>query len=199
MAWHRTVVSPLLMHRRYHSLVLSHQNIPPQWFQSYLLDCNSKEQSYFHDLVQKRCKLHRRRTLVTSLLHWPIYCKRPFQNMDHLSRCRIPIIKIRLPFDSIKFITGIPILVKQHIWYGNSPCGGGYWILNSLWLIDTIWHQRSWSTLVQVMAFCLTAPSHYLNLCWLITSDVQWQSPECHKRYISHRPSVIKISLKIYL
>ena len=34
------------------------------------------------------------------------------------------------------------------------------------------------STLVQVMACCLTAPSHYLNQCWLIISEVQRQSPE---------------------
>ena len=43
---------------------------------------------------------------------------------------------------------------------------------------DTIWHWRSWSTLVQVMACCLTAPSHYLNQCWLIISKVLWHSSE---------------------
>ena len=30
--------------------------------------------------------------------------------------------------------------------------------------------KRSWSTLIQIMAWCLTAPSHYLNQCWLITN-----------------------------
>ena len=35
------------------------------------------------------------------------------------------------------------------------------------------WH-RSWSTLAQVMACCLTAPSHYLNQCLLIVSTGQW-------------------------
>ena len=34
--------------------------------------------------------------------------------------------------------------------------------------------KRSESTLAQVMACCLTAPSHYLNQCWLIISEVQW-------------------------
>ena len=45
---------------------------------------------------------------------------------------------------------------------------------NSLWPSDAIWQQGSRSTLVQVMACCLTAPSHYLNQCWLIitSSDV---------------------------
>ena len=43
---------------------------------------------------------------------------------------------------------------------------------------DTIWRQRSGSTWAQVMACCLTAPSHYLNQCWLITSKVLWLSWE---------------------
>ena len=51
------------------------------------------------------------------------------------------------------------------------------WHINSLWPSDAIWRQRSGSTLVQVMACCLTAPSHYLNQCWLTISEVQWHSP----------------------
>ena len=46
----------------------------------------------------------------------------------------------------------------------------------TLWPSDAIWRQRSGSTLAQVMACCLTAPSHYLNQCWLIISEVQWHS-----------------------
>ena len=34
------------------------------------------------------------------------------------------------------------------------------------------------STMAQVMACCLTAPSHYLSDCWLLISRVQWYSPE---------------------
>ena len=49
------------------------------------------------------------------------------------------------------------------------------WV-NSLWPSDAIWQQRPGSTLAQVMACCLTAPSHYLNQCWLIISGVQWHS-----------------------
>ena len=48
--------------------------------------------------------------------------------------------------------------------------------LNSLWPSDVIWRHRSGSTLAQVMACCLTAPSYYLNQCWLITSKVHWHS-----------------------
>ena len=51
-------------------------------------------------------------------------------------------------------------------------------LVNSLWPSDVIWRQGSNSTLAQVMACCLTAPSHYLNQCWLINSKVQWHSSE---------------------
>ena len=44
------------------------------------------------------------------------------------------------------------------------------WI-NSLWPSDAICRQKSGSTLAQI-----TAPSHYLNQCWLIISEVQWHS-----------------------
>ena len=45
-------------------------------------------------------------------------------------------------------------------------------LFNSLRPSDVIWQHRSGSTLAQVMACCLTAPSHYLNQCWLIISKV---------------------------
>ena len=49
-------------------------------------------------------------------------------------------------------------------------------IFNLLWPSDAIWRQRSQSTLAQLMACCLTAPSHYLNQRWLIISEFQWHS-----------------------
>ena len=54
----------------------------------------------------------------------------------------------------------------------------GMWFFNSSGPSDAIWRWRSWSTLVQVMACCLTAPSHYLNQCWLIISKVLRHSSE---------------------
>ena len=47
------------------------------------------------------------------------------------------------------------------------------WI-NSLWPSDTIWRHRAGSTLIQVIACCLTASSNYLHQCWLIISKVYW-------------------------
>ena len=49
--------------------------------------------------------------------------------------------------------------------------------INSLWPSDVIWRQGSRSTLVQVMACCLMATSHYLNQCWLMISEM-WHSPD---------------------
>ena len=49
---------------------------------------------------------------------------------------------------------------------------------NSLGPSDAIWPQISGSTLAQVMACCLMAPSHYLNQCWLMISEVLWHSPD---------------------
>ena len=49
---------------------------------------------------------------------------------------------------------------------------------NSLRPSDAIWRQWFWTTLAQVMACCLTAPSHYLNQCWLIIRGVLWHTSE---------------------
>ena len=69
------------------------------------------------------------------------------------------------------------------------------WV-NSLGPSDAIWRQRSGSTLAQVMACCLTAPSHYLNQCWLIISKVS----DIHLRASSQeipQPSIIEIIWEI--
>ena len=56
---------------------------------------------------------------------------------------------------------------RHRFWYYTMP------LFNSLWPSDAIWRQGSGSTLAQVMACCLMAPSHYLNQCWLIICEVQ--------------------------
>ena len=73
-------------------------------------------------------------------------------------------------------------------------------VSNSLWPSDAIWghttRHRSGSTLAQVMACCLAAPSHYLTQCWLIIRE----SSDHQLRAISQeipQPSVTKVSLKI--
>ena len=49
-------------------------------------------------------------------------------------------------------------------------------VINSMWLSGAIRLQGFWSVVVQVMACCLTAPSHYLNHCWLISKEILWHS-----------------------
>ena len=61
---------------------------------------------------------------------------------------------------------------KSHIFHFmlmNTNCGK---------LHINIWRQGSRSTLAQVMACGLMAPSHSLNQCWFITKGVLWHSPE---------------------
>ena len=65
--------------------------------------------------------------------------------------------------------------------------------VNSLAPSDAIWRHRTMSTLAQVMACCLTAPSHYLNQCWLIINWVLWHSLS----YKMLKISILDMSLKI--
>ena len=62
--------------------------------------------------------------------------------------------------------------------------------INSLWPSDAIWQHRSWSTLAQVMACCVTAPSHYLNQCWLIISTDQWRLPKGNFTRLRDTPAI---------
>ena len=78
----------------------------------------------------------------------------------------VPQKAVKLNHSLTHFLIGPPHIVecffnKMHIIH-----------FNSLWPDDAIWRHRSGSTLAQVMACCLTAPSHYLNQSWLIISKV---------------------------
>ena len=62
--------------------------------------------------------------------------------------------------------------VFKHVGPHRTNCDSEAWYisrryeeLNLLWSTDAIWWYRSESTLAQIMACCLTLPSHYLNLC----------------------------------
>ena len=59
-------------------------------------------------------------------------------------------------------------------------------VVNTLWPNGAILRYRSGSTLAQVIAYCLTAPKHYLKHCWLTIGAVLWHSFQFHKRYLSH-------------
>ena len=51
--------------------------------------------------------------------------------------------------------------------------------------------------LVQVMAWCLTAPSHYLNQCWLLISGVLWNPSESNS--IARAQAIILHELESYI
>ena len=62
--------------------------------------------------------------------------------------------------------SAVPVLIWKldH----NCACWCPGTVCHALWPSGAIWHHWSWSTLVQVMAWCLMAPSHYLNQSWLM-------------------------------
>ena len=102
-------------------------------------------------------------------------CALVWQISDH-------ILNIELTHWGLKMPYGIGDL-GQHCFYDNVL----RWVPQDLTddkstlvqqLLVAIRRWRSGSTLVQVMACCLTAPSHYLNQCWLIISKVLWHSSE---------------------
>ena len=83
-------------------------------------------------------------------------------------------------------------------------------LVNSLWPSDAIWWYRSGLISVQVMVFCLMAPSHHLNQWWLIISEVLWHSREGNfignfrykfemiiSRWQTHLPGVNELMLQI--
>ena len=67
--------------------------------------------------------------------------------------------------DKVDIITIVGFQWRMHR-RAEIPC------VNSLRPSDAIWRHKSGSTLAQVMACYLTAPSHYMNQCWLIISKV---------------------------
>ena len=87
-----------------------------------------------------------------------------------INKCQIFFI---VPNTSVPF-KHIQLLARQNVQASVSLCK----VLNSLRPSDAIWWQRSGSTLAQVMACCLTAPSHYLNQGWLIISKIQINSSD---------------------
>ena len=65
--------------------------------------------------------------------------------------------------------------------------------INSFYLHVSIWQLRTWSVLVQVIAWWLMLPCHCLNQCWLIISVVCGN----HLRAFSWEMLKISICLKI--
>ena len=91
-----------------------------------------------------------------------------------------------------------PVLMMWCVNLPNLLSDDGYVFINPMWFCDVIYYQRTWSTLVQVMAstsaWCLMAPSHYLNQCW---QDVLWHSPDGNSIEQAQNISIMRAVLKI--
>ena len=78
-------------------------------------------------------------------------------------------------------------------------------LINSLWLSDDIWWHKSCLGLDQEMAWCLTAPSHYLFECWLIFYRIIWNMFLCISKFLCTCTCISKSNVlsfnhkKIYL
>ena len=73
----------------------------------------------------------------------------------------------------------------------RTPC------VNTLWPSGAVWWHTSDSTVSQVMAWCLLAPSHYLNQSWLVISESQWHQSEHISQEIP-QALITLISFKIH-
>ena len=70
-------------------------------------------------------------------------------------------------------------------------------LFKTLWPSDAMWRRGHGLILAQIMACCLTAPSHYLNQIWLIIGKVQWHSSEGDFVYIRHQS--LKLDWKLLI
>ena len=98
----------------------------------------------------------------------------------------VPLISARVTLISTRVSTHCQaILLQQECSFEFLPLAtfmvdvnpSKTWIMPKR-LSDIIWWHRSGSPLAQVIVYCLMAPSHYLNECWHLISEVLWHSPE---------------------
>ena len=104
---------------------------------------------------------------MSTLVQLIIRCRHATSHF--LRKCWLEYCHIRSP----KWVNAY--LVTYH-YISMKPSLARWTLINSLEPSNAIWRQRSGSPLAQVMACCLTAPSHFLNQCWLIISKVEWHS-----------------------
>ena len=130
---------------------------------------------------------------------WPsdtqtIWCHWSWSTLIQVMACRLfcakPLPNLMLIYCQLtpwgtyfnRFLFEIPVSFQENK-FENVICKVKTILLkpqrvNSLWPSDTMWGHTYESTLAQVMACCLMAPSHYLNQCWLIINRVKWHSPD---------------------
>ena len=60
----------------------------------------------------------------------------------------------------------------------SRPCLTSSSPFNSSWTSGAIWRHKAGTTLAQVIACCLMAPSHRTNKCWHIINKFSWHSSQ---------------------
>ena len=105
---------------------------------------------------------------------------------------------------SMKFVHEIIIHNKQSLLVVMTWCQAGDRpllepVINSLSPSDAIYWKRYWSTMVQIMAWCLMAPSHYLNQYWLEIIPIHLNANSQQMYKMSLRKLSIKNRFLIFL
>ena len=96
---------------------------------------------------------------VRGIHRWPV-------NSPH----KLPVTRKMFPFDDVIMCYLIVIHQRHGLIYQSLKL----YTSNSLWPSGDIWRHRLRSTLAQVMACCLKAPSHFLGQCGVIIHEVLW-------------------------
>ena len=126
---------------------------------------------------------------ITMAEIWPLVTWFPANALELLQYCTQPSI-----YSCVKLTRGLSaphsFLITKFYTYIQ-------FLSNKLlWPSYIIWCHESWSTLVQLMAWCLMASSHYLDQYWLIIKSVLWSiSQEVSKISICKIKSVWKVHL----
>ena len=125
------------------------------------------------------------------------------------------LINISLKFAPKGPINTIPVMVQKMTWHrlGDNTlsepmmvslqtqiCVTRFQPVYSLWPGDAIRHQRTWSTLVYVIALCRQATSHYLNQRW--PPDSRWINAMYHQYnnviYVCTKESHVRHTVKMW-
>ena len=174
-------IESLLIYHSYHRLALNHQLT--LWL-IYSLHCLSWKVFVWSQVggtPHLRVRLlgaWRAVTQLTSLANFMLNSLWPCDVIwRHRSESPLAQVMVCCLMVSGHYLNQCWLITKGVLWH-STQCNftRNVYKLNSLWQSDAIWQHRFRSTLAQVMACCLTAPSHYLNQCWLIISEVQWHS-----------------------
>ena len=123
--------------------------------------------------------------LIPSLVYLPYEWHQWFVTIE-LDRCSSDIQRLAITRTNLDLLS-IPHIVRFESHYHVSfctklrhqypiKCCFTIWF-NFLWSSDAKWRHSSWSTLAQIMVWCLTIPSHHLYQYWLIISGAFWHSP----------------------